>query len=461
MTSWAPLLDRTERPLFVAIARMLERDVEAGRVRPGERLPTHRELARSLGVTIGTVTRAYAEARRRGLVVGTVGRGTFVRESSRARFGLEKGAGEGPIDLRVNLPAPCELDAIVQASLRELASDPSIALLLDLAPHAGELRHRRAGASWMRARGFPAEAEQVLVTSGAQHAILVVLATLARPGECVLAESLAFPGLRAAAEMLGLELTGIEMDAQGARPDALRKIARRRRARLFVSVATLHNPTTRTQSPERRAELARVARSLDLRILEDDPYGALLDAPLPPLAAEDPDRHLYVTSTTKALAGGLRLAFLHAPADLVPELTTAIRASTFCASPLTAELAARWLEDGTAVRLIAARRAEASERVALARSLLPGRTLATHPAAPHAWLELPRSIDPARLVAAAHHAGLELTPASIFHVGPGSAPRALRLALGSERDRARLTRGLEILERFLRGERTPRWSGVL
>src|SRR5687767_11270639 len=65
MTMWSPSLEAGDRPLFLAIARALQRDVEEGRLQPGQRLPTHRELARSLGVTIGTVTHAYAEARRR------------------------------------------------------------------------------------------------------------------------------------------------------------------------------------------------------------------------------------------------------------------------------------------------------------------------------------------------------------------------------------------------------------
>ena len=82
---WSPEIRKRRGPLYVALADALAEDLAAGRIRPGARLPTHRELADRLGVTIGTVTRGYAEAARRGLLSGEVGRGTFVRGASSVR----------------------------------------------------------------------------------------------------------------------------------------------------------------------------------------------------------------------------------------------------------------------------------------------------------------------------------------------------------------------------------------
>ena len=79
MTIWTPDLRQRTGPRYIAIAEALSEDASGGRLRPGTRLPTHRDLADRLGVTVGTITRAYAEATRRGLVTGEVGRGTFVR----------------------------------------------------------------------------------------------------------------------------------------------------------------------------------------------------------------------------------------------------------------------------------------------------------------------------------------------------------------------------------------------
>src|ERR671920_388064 len=79
MTMWTPDLSRHEGPRYTAIVEAIAEDIEHGRLKPGDQMPTHRELATQLGVTTGTITRAYSEAARRGLLVGETGRGTFVK----------------------------------------------------------------------------------------------------------------------------------------------------------------------------------------------------------------------------------------------------------------------------------------------------------------------------------------------------------------------------------------------
>src|SRR5689334_15437097 len=103
MTMWTPDLRARGGPRYLAIAEALADDARGGRLRAGARLPTHRDLADRLGVTVGTITRAYAEATRRGLVSGEVGRGTFVRAAARPSAPL---AAEGAalVDLSANLP---------------------------------------------------------------------------------------------------------------------------------------------------------------------------------------------------------------------------------------------------------------------------------------------------------------------------------------------------------------------
>src|SRR5690349_24750716 len=104
MTIWLPDLNGASGPRYAAIAEALATDIRAGRLPPGARLPTHRDLAWRLGVTVGTVSRAYAEAERRGLIGGEIGRGTFVKApeptAERARSGLdivELGVNQSPI----------------------------------------------------------------------------------------------------------------------------------------------------------------------------------------------------------------------------------------------------------------------------------------------------------------------------------------------------------------------------
>ena len=136
MTMWRPEIEQFQGPRYLAIAEALAVDVRGGALNPGDRLPTHRDLAYRLGVTVGTVSRAYAEAERRGLIGGEVGRGTFVRPDARRRktqavIDIEAPLGVPQIiDLSVNIPTPMTSDAILAETLTEIVGRPGIARLM-------------------------------------------------------------------------------------------------------------------------------------------------------------------------------------------------------------------------------------------------------------------------------------------------------------------------------------------
>src|SRR5215831_2288744 len=142
MTGWLPDLTQHRGPRYRAIADALAADITSGRLASGARLPTHRDLAYRLGVTVGTVSRAYAEAERRGLIGGEVGRGTFVRPDARRRkmqsvIDIEAPLGVPQIiDLSVNIPTPMTSDAILAETLTDIVARPGIARLMDYHPHA-------------------------------------------------------------------------------------------------------------------------------------------------------------------------------------------------------------------------------------------------------------------------------------------------------------------------------------
>src|SRR3954451_2940291 len=141
MTTWLPDLSHLRGPRYRAIADALAADIANGRLSSGARLPTHRDLAYRLGVTVGTVSRAYAEAERRGLIGGEVGRGTFVRPDARRRKAQAVIDIEAPlgvpqiIDLSVNIPTPMTSDAILAETLTEIVGRAGIARLMDYHPH--------------------------------------------------------------------------------------------------------------------------------------------------------------------------------------------------------------------------------------------------------------------------------------------------------------------------------------
>ncbi len=453
---WSPDLD-PEAPIYLAIADALAADVESGRLEPGERLPTHRDLARRLGVNVMTVSRAYAEAARRGLVEGEVGRGTFVRRRERSARRFERSSGENPlVDFHFNLPAgdPAILDAA--EILRELAGSHRPLLHAGYTP-AGMADHREAGAAWIARSGLAADPARTLVCGGAQHAMTVTFASLAGPGDLVLTEALTYPGVKALASVLGLRLQGLELDAEGLLPDAFEAACRKASPRALYTMPTVHNPPGAVMGEARRREIAEVARRYGVAIVEDDTYGYLCAEPPPPLAAFAPELGYFLTGTSKNLTAGLRIGYLLAPAGdaagpaLLERLESNVAALTWMAAPLMAEIASRWIRSGQAAAMLAWKRREAAARRRLFDRLLGDFPTASYPGSSHVWLPLPHPWRGDDFVAQARRRGVAVTGAETFVVGRATAPHAVRLCLGTPQTRREVDRGLAVLAELLAG----------
>ena len=420
------------RPLYLRIVDALAADVAANRVAPHTRLPTQRELADRLGTTIATVTRAYSEARRRGLVSATVGRGTFVQPASLV-------PASGTVDLTLNQLAATPFGGELAAAASTI-DPPLLASLLDYQPHAGHERHRRVGVQWAGLRGVRATPDEIVVTAGVQHALLVALATLTRPGDAVLAEAVSYTGLMSVATHLHLRVIPVAMDAGGLDVDAFTRAAKRSGARVAYLMPTLQNPTGITLAVERRRALLKAAGRLDVTLIEDDEYGVF--GQQPPLASEAPDRCLLLTGVSKAIAPGFRVGFVRAPASLAPRLAAAVFASSVMAPPYGAEIVGRWLADGLAERVIAWKRDELQARTGLARQVLGLRDVG--PITPHVWLPT-APLSAVEFVEQARLRGVNVSSGQSFVVGQGPAPQAVRLCLGPPPTREALMRALAVV----------------
>jgi DNA-binding transcriptional MocR family regulator len=455
--TWTPRALSTDAPLYLALADRIAEDVSAGRLAPGTRLPTHRELARTLGVDLTTVTRGYAEARRRGLLLGRVGRGTFVRGHVPAA-GARAGDRDAIDDLSQNIPPRLDPDlpAIALAStLEELSHSLDVSALLKYQDNAGMELHREAAASWIAQRVPDPDPRRVVVTNGAQHAISVLLSVLASPGDIVLTEALTYPNFRSAAEHASVKVRGLEMDDDGVTVDAFRR-ACKAGARLLYLTPTLQNPTTITTSLRRRAGLARVAREFGVRIIEDDVYGILFDGAPAPIATHAPDLTYFVSSLTKAVAGGLRIGYVLCPTTTDAErVAGGVRVTSWMAPPLMAQIASRWVRSRTAREILRANRADAARRQAVAARRFAPYAWHGERHSYHGWLELPKGWSSAEFVSQARKARVAVTPGDAFAVSGRCDPPAARLNLTAP-DMGALEGALERISRLL--ELGPRAS---
>lgn len=450
---WTPESLQAEGPRYLAVVERIQRDIASGALRPGMQLPPQRELASALGVDLTTISRAYAEAQRRGLIAGQVGRGTFVRARSdgATNEGL-RAADDAPVDLSRNFPSSAVIEEAERAlakTLEQLPASRTFAGLLDYQAHAGRLAHREAGAEWVARQGVRQPPEQIVITAGAQHAMTVILMAYAPAGTKVMAESLAYPAFNALAERFGLEVIGLPMDDEGILPDAFRA-ACRSGGRLLYCTPTLQNPTTATMSAGRREAIARIADEFGVFIVEDDVHGGLPREAPPALSSFLPDRSFYIATLSKTVAPGLRIAYVAAPGErATAQVTAGVSATSWMAVPLMAEIAARWIRDGVADRLLAAHRGEANERQAIAADLLAAFDWRAHPEAYYGWLSLPDGWSTAEFVMQARRRGVIVTPSDAFATGGVTSPAAVRLSLCAAPSPAALARALEQINLLL------------
>lgn len=452
MQSWVPDLAAEAAPKYLAIAGALARDIEAGVLRPGDRLPPQRALAERLAVDLTTVTKAYNEVRRLGLIEGGGRRGSFVRADV---GGQAEATGAVLTDTGMNLP-PEPLGGRFAACFREgvaeLLAGPGAAGRFQYQPSGGTQPDRAAGAALLASRGIDASEDNVLVASGGQNALHAILGTLLSAGDTICAGRFAYPGLLALARRFGLAVRAIDGDGEGIDPHALDLVARAGGVRALYVVPTNDNPTAATMGEERRRAIADVARRHDLIVIEDDAYGLLPAKPLPPIAAFAPERTWHVTSLSKIISPALRIAYLRAPtARDAWRLAAELHETAIMPPPVSAALATLWLRNGSFAALVAEVRAEAAARQAIAADILRDLDYATHGEGYHLWLALPAGIAAADLVGTLRPAGLSVVTSDAFAVDPAGAGRALRISIGGGLSRERLARTLTMLDAMMQG----------
>ena len=442
MTIWLPELSGAG-PRYRQLAEAIVAAIESGELGEGDKLPPQRRLAYALGVTTGTVTRAYGEVERKGWVEARVGSGTYVCASTTNPFTHVSAPGDAQqVDLSLSLPPPSEqrADGLAHAMAALQNDRPALAHAMDYQPEGGLDRHRRLYAQWLDRLGLPMAAEELLIDQGGMNGIFLSLSTLLAPGERLAAEMLTYPGLISVAQQLGIRTVAIEHDAQGIDIDAL---AMRHERQPFAALYVMpehHNPTTVSLPESRRHALVALARERDFWLIEDGvQYMGERATPLYQLA---PERTVYLFSVAKILGGGMRSGVIRAPASVRPRIAAALRNQSWMPPPLIASLVCRWIESGDADRLLAWQCEEMAARHALVEAYLTGYDYSGRADGFYIWLRLPDGRRAGPFVDELGECGIRVTPAEPFCVGSEPAPQAVRVCISAAPDRAALERAL-------------------
>lgn len=417
---------------YKAVVDRYAQAIRSGQLPAGSRLPTHRTLAAGERISLATATRVYRELEEMGLVSGETGRGTFVRDLS-----LPPGHGVDQqvvaadvVDLNFNYPSLPEQGDALREALRQLVMAGDIDSHLRYQPHAGRLAERDIIARHLTCQHFAPDAENVLIVNGAQHGLAVTVMGLLRPGDVVAVDALTYSGFKVLAALYHLELAAIPCRPEGPDLQALQTLCQQRRVRAVYTMPTLHNPLGWVLNTGQRQALADLARQHDLLIIEDAAYARLVSRPPPPVVSYAPERTVYVTGFSKNIATGLRVGVVISPPRYRPEIERAIRATTWNTPTLISSLICAWIEDGTVARFETQKRQDARQRQQVAREVLCGLPVVSHPDSYFVWLPLGEESRADRLANALMERRISVSTAEPFCVS-ATIPQALRIALGS------------------------------
>ncbi len=340
----------------------------------------------------------------------------------------------GIISFAGGLPSPktFPVQAFSEACAKVLRDDGQAALQYAASEGYGPLRE-------MVASGLPWQVDPalVLITTGSQQGLDLVAKILIDSGSRILVETPTYLGALQAFMPMEPEVVSVASDDDGVDLDdlAAKAGAGPDRARFLYVLPNFQNPTGRTMSGTRRAELSRRAAGLGLPLIEDNPYGDLwFDQPPPlPLSARNPDSCVYLGSFSKVLAPGLRLGFLVAPPALYPKLLQAKQAADLHSPSFNQRMVAEVMKDGFLDRHVPTIRAlYKSQRDAMLAALqreMAGLDVQwnTPAGGMFLWVRLPKGVDAVELLPRAVDKGVAFVPGAAFFAGQAD-PRTVRLS---------------------------------
>lgn len=466
MTNWLPDLNGGDGPLYIRLAGRIEDAIEDGALPAGAKLPPQRNLAFDLGVTVGTVSRAYSIVRERGLVSGEVGRGTYV---------LERGK---PDDIRQTattylpaLPAtekqaiPDAAIAMTSTAAADVGQGPLVGEIIKAASvesgYAGidyirtvPQSWQRAGSQWLSQSGWSPDPALVVPTLGVHSGIMAAVTAVSTIGDRIAFEEVCYPATPRAVATTGRRLARLKSSPDGIDPEEFEHVCAQQHPKAVVLVATLNNPTLGTISEENRARIVEIARRHNVWIIEDNIYGGLKDDAPTPLAALAPERTFHLNGLSKSVSAGLRSGWIACPPGYVTRIVNAHRLLTGGAAFLLKEAAARLVLSNEAANIRNAVRKIIAKRAKIATEVLtrahPDAEVRSDPDCPFVWLTLPDPWLPGTFCKAAQEAGVIVDGADEYKIGALGYPCPnVRISLTGPLSDRKFERGLSILTELL------------
>lgn len=413
--------------IYKALYQQLESAVQQGALRAGDRLPPQRALAEHIGVAVATVTRVYRQAERQGLVYAKVGKGSFVSASPVLPHAI-RAQDYQCINLSIIKPQVAIAETQLEEQLKNLCEQSRLSDLMDYNPDGGSLTDQQTAREWLSQQGVPTTDRAISICSGAQHGLMLLINCLTQYADCIAVESFCYPGIISLANQLGRKLIGIEMDQQGVIPESLEQACQEHDIKMLIVVASHQNPTGSVMSKSRRQAIAKIVKQHSIWLVDDDVYG-FLSPELPPISNFAPEHSFYLTSLSKSMLPGLRVAYLVSPSSFKQRIDAEIRNSIWMPVPLTLALASRLIYSGQALEIQQQQSQLANKRQSLAKRILVDCDYQAQRNSYHLWLKLPHPWSSEAFSSKLEQQGVLVSSADYFSAEHQPHTAAVRISL--------------------------------
>ena len=450
--SWKPESVNMAAPIYISIADKLEEDIISGLLSPGTKLPPQRELADYLDVNLSTISRAFKLCEQKGLICATVGSGTFVSsDAGTSSFLLHDHGSAQIIEMGAMFPDSTTNDEI-SAHLKKMLAEPGFGKLFQYGSPEGSIWQKETAAKLISNAGYDAVPSNILLANGGQNAIAAILAGLFNPGDRIGTDPVTYPGIKTAANMLGIQLIPIKQENYEISEDGLLYACRNEKIKGLYLIPDYHNPTTHTMSIAIRKMVADVARRNKLIVIEDAILSLFGNTNIAPITSFAPENTIYISSVSKIIAPGLRLAYIVAPDIYKKKISDALYNINISVSPMIAELVSRMITSGVVDRIIEKHRICTRGQNALVDRYLDGYSVIGEAECIFRWLILPERFTSESFEAKAYRAGVQVYAAERFAVGRARPEQAVRLAVSSPGNNANLLEAIKIIKKLLESD---------
>lgn len=447
--SWKPSIGKTEKPIYKALAGRLEQDILCGVLLPGTKLPPQRELADYLDLNLSTISKAFKVCELKGLLSASVGSGTFVSYGALSNaYLLEDTKPQHLIEMGATLPDNTSYEPLL-LQLKSMLQETDYEKWFGYGRAGESLWQKDAALKLIRRGGFETTVDHILFANGGQNAIAATLASLCKPGDRIGVDQHTYPGLKTVAAMLNVQIVPIKSENYEMSPTSFEYACKNESIKGIYLIPDYHNPTASFMSVENRKRIASIAKKYNQFIIEDGSYHLLGKKPLPAVATFAPEQVIYIASLSKALAPGLRLAYVAVPSQFKESISKALYNLNITVSPLLAELTARMIVSNEFEVLIEGHRKQTVRRNQVVNRYLVDYTCLGDETGIFRWLLLPGKITGAEFETLAARQGLQVYAAERFVVGNSCPERAVRISVCAPKTIEELEQGLIILKRLL------------